>query len=213
MLYENMSMVAHRHYNNICFIRLLRPYILSFVLVLKLDHDESMHLSPISSAVNSFDYVQQHTFNSIWILPCMFGKTSNVSQSLYRLSIILGKFQERQKSKKLEDLMTLLDTEIKRTDSLLYQMIPPEVADILRKGSDCATTTCQVPCYTQCPSCFYGASLIQYRHSNSVTINLCTCGARNVIVISSIISDDVHIYIFNALFFLVSCDIMAFSSR
>lgn len=39
--------------------------------------------------------------------------------------------------------MRKLDAEMKRTDSLLYQMIPKPVADRLRRGEP-AITTCQV---------------------------------------------------------------------
>lgn len=35
--------------------------------------------------------------------------------------------QEQQKSKKLEESMRKLDDEMKRTDELLYQMIPKQV--------------------------------------------------------------------------------------
>ena len=48
-----------------------------------------------------------------------------------------------QKSKKFEESMKKLDTEIKRTDQLLYQMIPKSVADRLRKGEP-AMSTCEV---------------------------------------------------------------------
>ncbi|CAC5416951.1 E4.6.1.2 [Mytilus coruscus] len=51
--------------------------------------------------------------------------------------------QEQQKSKILEESMEKLDAEMKRTDSLLYQMIPKQVADRLRRGEP-AITTCQV---------------------------------------------------------------------
>ncbi|ELT93390.1 hypothetical protein CAPTEDRAFT_91580 [Capitella teleta] len=51
--------------------------------------------------------------------------------------------QEQQKSKKLEESMKKLDFEMKRTDSLLYQMIPKTVADRLRKG-EAAVNTCEV---------------------------------------------------------------------
>eukprot|EP00918_Siedleckia_nematoides_P079159 GHVU01173366.1.p1 GENE.GHVU01173366.1~~GHVU01173366.1.p1 ORF type:complete len:849 (-),score=82.73 GHVU01173366.1:1182-3413(-) len=51
--------------------------------------------------------------------------------------------QEQQKSKKLEESMRKLDVEMKRTDSLLYQMIPKAVADRLRKGEP-AMTTCEI---------------------------------------------------------------------
>ncbi|XP_062598322.1 soluble guanylate cyclase 88E-like [Saccostrea cucullata] len=51
--------------------------------------------------------------------------------------------QEQQKSKILEESMKKLDAEMKRTDSLLYQMIPKPVADRLRRGEP-AITTCQV---------------------------------------------------------------------
>ncbi|CAF3607480.1 unnamed protein product [Adineta steineri] len=42
--------------------------------------------------------------------------------------------QERQKSKALEESMRKLDTEMKKTDLLLYQMIPKKIADRLRNG-------------------------------------------------------------------------------
>ncbi|XP_064635394.1 soluble guanylate cyclase 88E-like isoform X2 [Lineus longissimus] len=50
--------------------------------------------------------------------------------------------QEQQKSKKLEDSMKKLDMEMKRTDQLLYQMIPKSVADRLRSG-EAAMNTCE----------------------------------------------------------------------
>ncbi|XP_013785585.1 soluble guanylate cyclase 88E-like, partial [Limulus polyphemus] len=49
---------------------------------------------------------------------------------------------ELQKSKQLEESMKKLDSEMKRTDELLYQMIPKQVADRLRKG-EAAVATCQ----------------------------------------------------------------------
>lgn len=52
--------------------------------------------------------------------------------------------QEQSKSKKLQDSMRKLDEEMKRTDELLYQMIPKQVADRLRKGQN-PIDTCQVP--------------------------------------------------------------------
>ncbi|XP_076339771.1 soluble guanylate cyclase 88E-like [Tachypleus tridentatus] len=50
--------------------------------------------------------------------------------------------QELQKSKQLEQSMKKLDKEMKRTDELLYQMIPKQVADRLRKG-EASVATCQ----------------------------------------------------------------------
>ncbi|XP_013784010.1 soluble guanylate cyclase 88E-like, partial [Limulus polyphemus] len=50
--------------------------------------------------------------------------------------------QELQKSNQLEESMKKLDIEMKRTDELLYQMIPKQVADRLRKG-EAAVDTCQ----------------------------------------------------------------------
>ncbi|CAF1069591.1 unnamed protein product [Rotaria magnacalcarata] len=47
--------------------------------------------------------------------------------------------QEKQKSKALEDSMKKLDVEMKRTDLLLYQMIPKKIADRLRGGEKAAT--------------------------------------------------------------------------
>eukprot|EP00057_Strongylocentrotus_purpuratus_P015488 XP_011669962.1 PREDICTED: soluble guanylate cyclase 88E isoform X2 [Strongylocentrotus purpuratus] len=51
--------------------------------------------------------------------------------------------QELRKSSQLEESMTKLDLEMKRTDSLLYQMIPRQVAEKLRRGEP-ATSTCEV---------------------------------------------------------------------
>ncbi|GFY61325.1 soluble guanylate cyclase 88E [Trichonephila inaurata madagascariensis] len=50
--------------------------------------------------------------------------------------------QELQKSKQLEESMRKLDIEMRRTDELLYQMIPKQVADRLRKG-EASVETCQ----------------------------------------------------------------------
>ncbi|CAF4080641.1 unnamed protein product [Adineta steineri] len=47
--------------------------------------------------------------------------------------------QERQKSKALEDSMRKLDIEMKKTDLLLYQMIPKKIADRLRSGEKAAS--------------------------------------------------------------------------
>ncbi|MEW8486581.1 MAG: hypothetical protein AB2705_15480 [Candidatus Thiodiazotropha sp.] len=52
-------------------------------------------------------------------------------------------FQEQKKSKSLQESMLKLDAEMKRTDSLLYQMIPKPVADRLRRGEP-AISTCEV---------------------------------------------------------------------
>ncbi|CAF3126355.1 unnamed protein product [Rotaria sp. Silwood2] len=46
--------------------------------------------------------------------------------------------QEKQKSKALEDSMKKLDVEMKKTDLLLYQMIPKKIADRLRSGEKAA---------------------------------------------------------------------------
>ena len=59
------------------------------------------------------------------------------------LALVIWTFQERQKGKKLEEIMKQMDREMQRTDELLYQMIPKSVADRLRKGES-AMSTCQV---------------------------------------------------------------------
>lgn len=59
-----------------------------------------------------------------------------VSYSLLRL-------QEQKKSSKLEESMKMLDYEMKKTDDLLYRMIPKPVAKRLRKGEP-AVNTCEV---------------------------------------------------------------------
>uniref|UniRef100_A0A1I8GYZ9 guanylate cyclase n=1 Tax=Macrostomum lignano TaxID=282301 RepID=A0A1I8GYZ9_9PLAT len=50
--------------------------------------------------------------------------------------------QEQEKSAKLTESMKRLDEEKKKTDELLYQMIPKTVADRLRRG-DSAVSTCE----------------------------------------------------------------------
>ena len=57
--------------------------------------------------------------------------------------ILFQFLQEKQKSGRLGDSMKALDDEMKRTDNLLYQMIPKSVAERLRKGEP-AMNTCQV---------------------------------------------------------------------
>ena len=66
---------------------------------------------------------------------------ANYSFHLNRVEWLL---QEQRKSAQLEESMTKLDLEMKRTDSLLYQMIPRQVAEKLRRGEP-ATSTCEVP--------------------------------------------------------------------
>ncbi|XP_077994612.1 soluble guanylate cyclase 88E-like [Glandiceps talaboti] len=63
------------------------------------------------------------------------------SQQSVELKLALD--QEQRKSAKLEESMKKLDIEMKRTDSLLYQMIPRQVAERLRRGEP-ALSTCEV---------------------------------------------------------------------
>jgi len=51
--------------------------------------------------------------------------------------------QEQQKSSRLEASMKQLDAEMKRTDELLYNMIPKQVADRIRRGEN-PVDTCEV---------------------------------------------------------------------
>ena len=51
--------------------------------------------------------------------------------------------QEKQKSKALSENMRKLDIEMKRTDQLLYEMIPKKIADRLRSG-EAAMNICEV---------------------------------------------------------------------
>ncbi|XP_043540944.1 soluble guanylate cyclase 88E-like, partial [Chiloscyllium plagiosum] len=50
--------------------------------------------------------------------------------------------QEQKKSSKLEESMKMLDYEMKKTDDLLYRMIPKPVAKSLRKGLP-SVNTCE----------------------------------------------------------------------
>ena len=52
-------------------------------------------------------------------------------------------FQEKDKGSTLSDSLSAIDQEMKRTDQLLYQMIPKSVALRLRKGEP-AMSTCKV---------------------------------------------------------------------
>ena len=86
--------------------------------------------------------------SSLWlIIGFTYGFTLRHMAS-FRLPICLhsqqyGLFQEQKKSKILQESMLKLDAEMKRTDSLLYQMIPKPVADRLRRGEP-AISTCEV---------------------------------------------------------------------
>lgn len=51
--------------------------------------------------------------------------------------------QEKHKMKQLEDSMRKLDMEMKKTDQLLYQMIPKKIADRLR-GGEAVMNLCEV---------------------------------------------------------------------
>ena len=63
------------------------------------------------------------------------------SQQSAELKLALD--QEKHKSKAIEDSMKKLDQEMKKTDQLLYQMIPKKVADRLRSGEP-AMNLCEV---------------------------------------------------------------------
>ena len=65
---------------------------------------------------------------------------ANTQQSI-ELKLALD--QEQLKSRKLKESMRLLDDEMRRTDELLYQMIPKEVANRLRRGTN-PVDTCEV---------------------------------------------------------------------
>ncbi len=51
--------------------------------------------------------------------------------------------QEKHKGKALEDSLKKLDSEMKKTDQLLYQMIPKKIADRLRSG-EAVMNLCEV---------------------------------------------------------------------
>ncbi len=51
--------------------------------------------------------------------------------------------QEKHKTKALEDNMKKLDSEMKKTDQLVYQMIPKKIADRLRAG-EAVMNLCEV---------------------------------------------------------------------
>ena len=75
--------------------------------------------------------------------------------------------KEQQKSNKLEESMKKLDTEMKRTDQLLYQMIPKAVADRLRQGEP-AMNTCQVDANSRADNCQWARLVSTYGNVNKL---------------------------------------------
>lgn len=68
---------------------------------------------------------------------------SGCPRSCWGETLSLFWVQEQKKSSKLEESMKMLDYEMKKTDDLLYRMIPKPVAKRLRKGEP-AVNTCEV---------------------------------------------------------------------
>lgn len=107
----------------------------------------------MSSKTCDVIFSSPYLFLCIWStpLPIKEGKTYNEclkTQLPYPWNILLFVndhfiLQELIKSAKLEESMKELDIEKRRTDSLLYQMIPRTVADRLRQGEP-ALNTCEV---------------------------------------------------------------------
>lgn len=79
--------------------------------------------------------------------PIMLHRDLMLAGTQQSVELKLALDQEQQKSKKLEESMRKLDDEMKRTDELLYQMIPKQVADRLRRGEN-PIDTCEVSYYT-----------------------------------------------------------------
>ncbi|XP_043208813.1 soluble guanylate cyclase 88E-like [Amphibalanus amphitrite] len=72
-----------------------------------------------------------------------FSRDLMLASTQQSIELKLALDQEQLKSKKLEESMKKLDDEMRRTDELLYQMIPKEVANRLRKGAN-PVDTCEV---------------------------------------------------------------------
>ncbi|KAH7968612.1 hypothetical protein HPB52_010124 [Rhipicephalus sanguineus] len=89
--------------------------------------------------------------------------------------------QELQKSRQLEESMRKLDVEMKRTDELLYQMIPKTVADQLRSG-ETSVNTCQVETIGDAYMVVSGAPEPEPNHSEKV----CEMGLAMVKVIGDL---------------------------
>ena len=121
----------------------LESYLLPQTLLLRL-------LEFVQISINryiSFHLMQREVYRKIMpekkgryvaLWQCLIGSLAKARNTKYFLI-----FQQKNKSRKLEEMMDLLDREIKRTDTLLYQMIPREVADALRSGQP-AMSTCRV---------------------------------------------------------------------
>lgn len=78
-----------------------------------------------------------------------FYPTEPKLNSIFLSFLTLG-LQEQKKSSKLEESMKMLDYEMKKTDDLLYRMIPKPVAKRLRKGEP-AVNTCEVRIVDRAP--------------------------------------------------------------
>ncbi|ROT68794.1 putative soluble guanylate cyclase 88E [Penaeus vannamei] len=65
-----------------------------------------------------------------------FSRDRMLAGTQQSVELELALSQEQLKSKKLEESMKKLDEEKRRTDELLYQMIPMQVAQRLRNGEN-----------------------------------------------------------------------------
>lgn len=76
-------------------------------------------------------------------VPALWAKPKERIEKIERTCASPLLMQEQKKSSKLEESMKMLDYEMKKTDDLLYRMIPKPVAKRLRKGEP-AVNTCEV---------------------------------------------------------------------
>ncbi|XP_056638984.1 soluble guanylate cyclase 88E [Diorhabda sublineata] len=90
----------------------------------------------LNSLINSGLYINDLSMHD-------FSRDLMLAGTQQSVELKLALDQEQLKSKKLEESMRKLDEEMTRTDELLYQMIPKQVADRLRKGEN-PIDTCEM---------------------------------------------------------------------
>ena len=95
------------------------------------------------SFIHSFIHLFIHTFIQSFIHSFIHEIIKVNKCQIIQAQLTLLFIQEEEKSSKLQESMSELDLEMKRTNSMLYKMIPKTVADRLRNGEP-TVDTCEV---------------------------------------------------------------------